>query len=87
MPECIRTKAHLEITSSPEQTEPRSGGGLFLHGDSVFDLFILELDEWVARVTAAVVFGDNLDSLLVPTFGNEPSGRFRDEPDQAELDQ
>ena len=53
---------------------------------SLLDLGVLELYCWVVDIAVGVVFGEHLESFLVPVLGDEPTGAFWHPPDEGNLD-
>jgi hypothetical protein len=48
-------------------------GNITLDGESLSDLTIGEVDEWVPLAVVGVILGKHCDSLSVTTFGDQPS--------------
>lgn len=70
----------------PELT-PRSLLVLLLERDGLLDLVILNIDQLIILVTRGVVLGQDSLGLGVLPLGDQPSRRFRDEPDEEDLEQ
>ena len=53
--------------------------GLLLELEGLANLAVLELNSGIVGIAVGVVLGQDLEGLLVPVLGNEPSGRLRDD--------
>lgn len=57
-----------------------------LKADSLLDLGKLKLNCGVVDVTVGVVLAEDVESLVVPVLGDQPTWRLWDEPDEGQLD-
>ena len=67
----------LEVTPLGEHCLVRARvGGFLFDSEGFLDLFVLESDQGVVMIVAAVVFGENGDGFLITAVVDEPSGRL-----------
>ena len=77
----------MAIALGSEEARPASClCGLAFQFDSLADLLEFVLDKLVISVTVCMVFCQNIERFLVATFGDQPSGRFRDNKEAETLD-
>jgi hypothetical protein len=74
------------VTLCLEEFNPSVALEFLLELDSVTDFTVFDLDELILNVSASVCLGEGLKSLLISTFGDEPTWRFWDHPDGDQLD-
>lgn len=55
--------------------------------DGFADLSEFGNDEGIVAVAFRVVFDQDIECFLGTVLGNEPTGRFGDEPDEGDLEQ
>jgi hypothetical protein len=80
---------HQPVPVSPglEEVEVRRGLGVHeLEADGFFDLMVFKLHRGVIDITIRVVFSKNIECFLVAVLRDQPTWGFRDEEDEAELD-
>ena len=77
----------LPVSRSRDKSLPADGLLNFtveLNGSPNF--LVLVLDQGIFGVTIGVIVGEGLQSLLMATLADEPTGRFRAEPEEGNLD-
>jgi hypothetical protein len=83
-----RREEHKPVPVALGLEEVEVGGSLLvleLQAERLLDLGVLELDSGVVDVAVGVVFGEHVESLLVPLLGDQPTWRLRNEPDEHQL--
>ena len=78
----------VTVTAGSEEIEVATSLlSLVLKSNGILDFLVLELHSLIVLVAVGVVLGKDVEGLFVTLVGHEPTGRFGDPPDEADLDQ
>ena len=86
--ETERDDEHESVPVALGLEEVEVGGtllGIELEADGLLDLLVLELHQRVVDVAVGVVLSENLQGLLGPLLGEQPTRRLGDKPDGGQL--
>ena len=78
-------KQSVSVSLGLEEVEI-AGCGLLASLDSLLDLAVLELNGDIVRISTSMMLCEDLQSFVTPVLAHEPTGRFREPPDAANLD-